>query len=102
MGIAKPNGGSIIGGGQVSAALQYLIAGSVSAGYTQSFAVRMEAPSGDSAIVGDQTQIMPTALAESRARRPLVFRSNIGWDRGEDLPGAAGNSVSSEYGNALS
>lgn len=98
--IAEPNGGNILGGGQVSAALQYLIAGSLSAGYALSFAVRVEGPSGDSAIVGNQTQIMPTALVEWRPRRPLVFRSNIGWDRA--VAGSSRQFAFLEYDNALS
>jgi hypothetical protein len=62
--VMQPTGGSVPGAGQFSVALQYLLAGSQSADYAISVATRMEVPSGDSKIIGTETQIMPTVLVE--------------------------------------
>ena len=79
--VTEPTGGSVPGAGQFSVALQYLLAGSQSADYAISVAIRMEVPSGDSKIIGDETQIMPTVLVECRARPGFVFRPASSWDR---------------------
>jgi hypothetical protein len=98
--VTEPNGGSVLGAGQISVALQYLLAGSQSADYAISLATRVEVPSGDSRIAGNETQIMPTVLVEWRARPGLVFRSAISWDR--TVAGTTGKFAFFEYDNALS
>src|SRR5690348_10391560 len=64
--VSEPNGGSVLAGGQFSAALRYLIAGSAAGKYAISVAGRLEVPTGDSQIVGNQTQLMQIGRASCR------------------------------------
>lgn len=97
--VSEPNGRSVFAAGQFSVALQYLLAGSASARYAISVATRVEVPSGDSKIVGNETQIMPIVLVQWRANRALLFRSATSWDR---TVGTTGRLSFIEYDNALS
>ena len=78
--LSKPNGSSVLGVGQFSMALQYLLAGPPDGKFAVAVAGRLEVPSGDSAIVGDNTQLMPAVLAEWRAARRVIVRSNLAWN----------------------
>ena len=78
--ISEPNGRSVLAAGQFSIALRYLLAGSAGAKYAIAIAGRLEVPSGDSAIVGNETQLMPTVLAEWHATPRFWLRSNISWN----------------------
>lgn len=78
--VSDANGNSVLGGGQLSMALQYRLAGSPDARYAISVSGRLEVPSGDSAVIGNQTQLMPSVLAEWHAAAPLLLRSNVGWN----------------------
>ena len=98
--ITEPNGGSIFGAGQFSAALQYLLAGSASADYAMSIATRVEVASGDSRLAGNETQIVPSVLLEWRVSPGLVFRSATSWDR--TVAGTTGRFSLLGYNNALS
>jgi hypothetical protein len=77
---AQPDGTSVLGAGQFSVGLQYLLAGLPDRKYAIAVAARLEVPTGDSALVGNTTQLMPAVLAEWRAERHLVVRSNIAWN----------------------
>lgn len=76
----QPDGSSVLGVGQFSVALQYLLAGSPDRKYAIAVSGRLEVPSGDSALVGNTTQLMPAILAEWHAARDVIFRSNIAWN----------------------
>ncbi len=78
--ISEPNGSSVLAGGQFSAALRYLVAGSATGKYAISIAGRVEVPTGDSQIVGNQYQLMPMLLAEWQVAPRLLFRSNLAWN----------------------
>ena len=78
--VSESNGSSVLAGGQFSAALLYLLAGSPTGRYAISVSGRLEVPGGDSAVVGNQTQLMPMVLAEWRAAPGLLLRSNVAWD----------------------
>ncbi|HXE15235.1 MAG TPA: hypothetical protein VN633_24130 [Bryobacteraceae bacterium] len=78
--LSQPNGSSVLGVGQFSVALQYLLAGSPDGKFAVAVAGRLEVPSGDSAIVGNNTQLMPAVLTEWRAARRVIVRSNIAWN----------------------
>lgn len=78
--VSDGKGDSVLAAGQFSMALQYLLAGSPGARYAISVSGRLEVPSGDSAVVGNQTQLMPSVFAEWHAAPSLLFRSNVGWN----------------------
>lgn len=77
---SQPDGSSVLGGGQFSVALRYLLLGSPSSHFALSIAGRLEVPSGDSALVGNATQLMPMLLWEWRMNSKLSFLSNIAWN----------------------
>ena len=77
--VSERDGSSVLAGGQFSVALRYLLVGSQSSRFATSIAGRIEVPSGDSALVGNATQLMPMLLSEWRMSSALSFRSNIGW-----------------------
>jgi hypothetical protein len=76
----QPDGSSVLGAGQFSMALQYLVAGAPDRKYAIAVAGRLEVPSGDTALVGNTTQLMPAVLTEWRAAPGLIVRCNIAWN----------------------
>lgn len=97
--VSEPNGSSVLAGGQFSMALRYLLAGSAAGKYAISVAGRLEVPTGDSAVVGNQTQLMPMLLGEWRAAHNLVFRSNLAWNT--TVSGTTARFANFEYAHAL-
>ena len=77
---SQPDGSSVLGGGQFSLALRYRLLGSRSSRFAMSIAGRLEVPSGDSALVGNATQLMPMLLSEWRMNSEVSFRSNVSWN----------------------
>jgi hypothetical protein len=61
---------SVVGGGQLAAGARYLSVQAV-----------VEAPTGDTQLVGDATQVMPSILAEWRPAHQLAIHSNFTLDR---------------------
>ena len=96
--VSKPDGSSVLAAGQFSIALRYLLAGSSTARYAIAIAGRVEVPSGDSRIAGNETQLMPTILAEFRPTRNLLLRSNLAWNT--TVAGTSGRFAFLEYSNA--
>ncbi len=77
---SQPDGSSVHGGGQFSVTLRYLFLGSQSSRFAIAIAGRLEVPSGDSALVGNATQLMPMLLSEWRVNSEVSFRSNVTWN----------------------
>lgn len=97
--VSEPNGSSVLAAGQFSFALRYLLAGSPTARYAISFSGRLEVPTGDSALVGNEIQLMPTVLAEWRATPRLCLRSNLAWNT--TVAGSTGRFAFLEQATAL-
>jgi hypothetical protein len=96
--VSEPGGSSVLAAGQLSIALRYLLAGSPASSYAIAIAGRVEVPSGDSHIVGNETQLMPTILAEWHAAPDLLLRSNLSWNT--TIAGTTGRFAFLEYSNA--
>ena len=71
---------AIIAGGQLAAGGRYLLLGGLARSYAISVQAIVETPTGDGAIVGDATQVMPSLLAEWHLGR-LALHSNFTFDR---------------------
>lgn len=77
---SQSDGSSVLGAGQFSVALRYQLLGSLTSRFALSIGGRLEVPSGDSALVGNATQLMPMLLAEWRIYSRVSFLSNIAWN----------------------
>jgi len=97
--VSEPNGSSVLAGGQFSAALRYLIAGSPSGKYAISVAGRLEVPTGNSQIVGNQYQLMPMLLGEWQVAPHLLLRSNLAWNT--TVSGTTARFANFEHAHAL-
>jgi hypothetical protein len=78
--VSNPDGSSVLAAGQFSVAVRYLLAGSESSRYALAIGGRLEVSSGDSAIVGNATQLMPMLLSEWRVLPAVSLRSNLAWN----------------------
>jgi hypothetical protein len=77
----KPMGGSaVIAGGQVAIGGKYLLVGGPGANATISVQGVIEAPTGDSRVVGNATQVMSAILADWHLTRHLLGFTNLAWD----------------------
>ena len=74
------NGARVIGGRQFAAGAKYLLVGSSDTREAISVQAVVEAPTGDSRLVGDATQVMPEILANWRLTRHVVSYTNVSWD----------------------
>jgi hypothetical protein len=72
---------SVVGGGQLAAGARYLLTGGWGHTYAVSVQTVVEAPTGDTQLVGDATQVMPSILAEWHPARQLAIHSNFTLDR---------------------
>jgi hypothetical protein len=77
---SEPDGSSVLGGGQLSVALRYLLVGSQSSRFAMSVAGRLEVPTGDSTLVGNATQLMAMVLSEWHVSANVALLSNIAWN----------------------
>jgi hypothetical protein len=74
------NGATVIGGGQLAAGAKFLLMGDPGTNAAISVQGVVEAPTGDSRLVGDATQVMPEILADWRLTRHIVSYTNVSWD----------------------
>ena len=97
--VSEPNGSSVLAAGQFSFALRYLLAGSPASRYAVSISGRLEVPTGDSALVGNEIQLMPAVLAEWHATPRLCLRANLAWNT--TVAGSTGRFAFLEQATAL-
>jgi hypothetical protein len=96
---AIPEGPVVIGGGQLAMGARYLFAGSAERSYAISVQAIVEAPTGDTQLVGNATQVMPGVLADWHPASRIVIHSNIAFDR--SIGGTGQRAAFFEYANAL-
>lgn len=74
------NGPPFIAGGQLAAGAKYLIWGRPGANAAIAIQGVVEAPTGDSRLEGNATQLMPQLLVDWRVKKHIVSFTNVGWD----------------------
>jgi hypothetical protein len=79
--LTVPNGSTILGGGQLAIGARRLLAGGAARAYAISLQGVVEAPTGNTRVVGDATQVMPTVLADYRFLKNIAGHANITYDR---------------------
>jgi hypothetical protein len=79
--LTEPNGSTILGGGQFAIGARRLLAGGAARAYAISFQGVVEVPTGNTRLVGDATQAMPTLLADYRLLKNIVAHANLTYDR---------------------
>ncbi len=94
-----PGGPTVVGGGQLAIGARYLLAGSAERSYAISVQTIVEAPTGDTLLVGNATQVMGGALVDLRPTSRIVIHSNIMFDG--SVGGTTGKSAFLEYSNAV-
>jgi len=90
---------AVVGGGQLAMGARYLLTGGVSRSYAISIQTVVEAPTGNSRIVGNATEVMPTVLADWRPTVNVATHSNFTFDRG--LGGTGPRVTILEYSDAV-
>lgn len=90
---------AVIGGGHIAMGARYLFAGGGQRRYALSSEVIVEAPTGDTRLVGDATEVIPALLAEWRPVSSIAIYSNLRFDH--SLGGTAANAAFLEYENAV-
>ena len=73
------DGTAVIAGGQVAVGGKYLLIGGPSKTATISVQGVIEAPTGDSSVVGNATQVMPAILADWHLTKRLISYTNVAW-----------------------
>jgi hypothetical protein len=75
----KPQHNTVIGGGQLAMGARYLLTGGADRPYGVSLQVTVEAPTGDTRLVGNATQVMPAVLGYWRPLTPgfRLFESRL-------------------------
>jgi hypothetical protein len=94
-----PQGAGVIGGGQLAAGARYLLAGGADRSYAISVQEITEAPTGDTRLVGNSTQVIPGLLANWRPAGQFVIHSNLSFDR--SIGGTGPRSSFLEYSGAV-
>jgi hypothetical protein len=79
--LTVPNGSTILGGGQLAIGARRLLAGGAAKAYAISFQGVVEAPTGNTRLVGDATQVMPAILADYRLPKRIAAHANLAYDR---------------------
>jgi hypothetical protein len=95
---AAPEGPAVIGGGQLAVGARYLLAGGAERSYAITVQAIVEAPTGDTRIVGNATQVMPGVLADWHPASRIVVHSNLTFDRSI---GGGPKAAFIQYANAL-
>jgi hypothetical protein len=95
----KPQDTTVIGGGQLATGARYLVAGGADRAYAVSVQAIVEAPTGDTRLVGNATQVMPEVLADWRPLSQVVIHSNLNFDR--SVGGGSPKAAFLEYSNAV-
>jgi hypothetical protein len=75
------NGSTILGGGQLAVGARRLLAGGAARAFAISLQGAVGAPTGNTRVVGDATQVMPTVLADYRLPGNLAAHANLAYDR---------------------
>ena len=92
-------GPTVVGGGQLAIGARYLLAGGVERSYAISVQTIVEAPTGDTQLVGNATQVMGGVLLDWRPTSRIVTHSNIVFNR--SVGGTLRQSAFLEYSNAV-
>jgi hypothetical protein len=95
----KPQQDTVIGGGQVAMGARYLLTGGADRPYGVSVQAIVEAPTGDTRLVGNATQVMPTVLGYWRPIRQVVVYANLTFDR--SIGGTGPSAAFLEYQTAV-
>ena len=74
-------GATVIGGGQLAIGARALIGGGARRAFAVSLQAVIETPTGNTRLVGDATQLMPTVLADWRPVSKVVVHANLTYDR---------------------
>jgi hypothetical protein len=90
---------TVIGGGQLAIGARYLLIGDAARRYAVSVQVIAEVPTGDTLLVGNATQVMPTILGRWRLASRLVAYSNLTFDH--SIGGFGPSPDFLEYANAI-
>jgi hypothetical protein len=90
---------TVIGGGQLAMGARYLLTGGADGPYAVSIQTIVETPTGDTRLVGNATQVMPTLLGYWRPSSRVVAYSNLTFDR--SIGGTHSNSAFLEYEGAV-
>jgi hypothetical protein len=90
---------SVIGGGQLAMGARYLLAGGAERGYAVSVQAVVETPTGDTRLVGNATQVMPSVLANWHPVKKIAIYSNLTFDR--SIGGGTPKAAFVEYQNAV-
>jgi hypothetical protein len=89
----------VIGGGHIAMGARYLLTGGGQRRYAISSEVIIEAPTGDTRLVGDATEVIPALLAEWRPASRIAIHSNIRFDH--SLGRTVADTAFLEYENAV-
>lgn len=79
--LSEGDGATTIGGGQLALGARQLLVGEPSGPFALSLQAVVEAPTGDTRIVGDAAQVMPALLLEWRPRNRVAAYTNLTYDR---------------------
>lgn len=95
----QPRDATVVGGGQLAMGARYLLTGGADRTYAISVQAIVEAPTGDTRLVGNATQVMPAVFADWRPMSHVVIHSNLTFDR--SIGGAGPSAADLEYSNAV-
>lgn len=90
---------AVIAGGELAVGARYLVAGGAECAYAVAVQAIVEAPTGDTRLVGNATQVMPAIFADWRPARQIVVHSDLMFDR--SVGGTGSGSGFFGYGNAV-
>lgn len=90
---------AVIGGGHLATGARYLLAGGAGRAYAISSEVIVEAPTGNTRLVGNATEVTPGLLADWRPASPIAIHSNLRFDH--SLGGTGARTAFLEYANAV-
>jgi len=90
---------TVIGGGQLAMGARYLLTGGADRLYAVSVEAIVEAPTGDTRLVGNATQAMPAVLGFWRPMSQVVVYSNLTYDH--SIGGTGPSAAFLEYKAAL-
>lgn len=71
---------AVVGGGHLAVGAQYLLSGGAERLYAISSEVIVEAPTGNTRLVGNATEVTSSLLAEWHPMSKLVFHSNLRFE----------------------
>jgi hypothetical protein len=95
----QPQHDTVIGGGQLAMGARYLLTGGADRPYAISVEAIVEAPTGDTRLVGNTTQAMPAVLGFWRPMSQVVVYSNLTFDH--SIGGTGPSAAFLEYKSAV-